>query len=1047
LFVVVDMTYLRVHSYYSILRGTCSVETLVDKAAAEGLRALALTDEGVLYGAVQFDRACRQANIQPLIGMTLQVSSPLGSNPIASREHPGGTMVVIAANPAGYRSLCQLSSRLMGGGMGPPDPRQPVPWSFLVDHQEGLIVIDAGRTGWVAKTLNQSSASRAGQYLSRFGGAFKDRSYLGMEIPQVQDPDQARGLQSLAARFGVPTVALPPVYSTHKDASDMYRLGAAIERNCRLDEIRPEWMPDGGNKSVDLSWRGMDEIRGAFSDFPAALESIGEIVERCSDSLPAGNPLWPSLSLPDNRTPDQQVAHLAKIGLKQRYAPPEQAQAEDRLRTELAAIARHGFAPFFIVVADIARYAREQDIPISTRGSIANSIVAYCLEITTVDPLEHDLLFERFLNPARTSLPDIDLDFCSRRRDEVLEYVRRTYGEDRVALVGTVSTMRPKSAVRLTAKAYGFPEDELSPILDRLPGGWHPDPRRRDARKLSEILDQFHGRARQIVSSAAGLVGKPHHLSVHPGGVVICPGPATDTVPLQLAPKGFLITQYDHRDVEKIGLPKLDLLGIRALTVFSEALDAVRHKETDFEPGSIVEGDPKTETLLSNGDTIGVFQCESEGARRTLRKLKARSIPDLAVANAFFKPGPATGGMAEAFVRRYRGEEEASYLHPGLEPILRRTKGVLLFQEQILQVATQIAGLEWSQAERLRKGMSKFKPDEMGALQSQFIQGCMRPPPEGPGFSPEQAETLWGQVEAFAGYGFNQGHALAYAGVSYRSAFLKAHFPLEFLAARLANYGGYHHPAVYIAEARRYGFSVRPPQVNYSQRRFSAADMEGEEALFVGLGWVKDLHRSTQAEIVRQRQRRPYDGLRDLLSRVPMMDREIEHLIKAGALDGMGRSRHHLLMELASIQRAGSPLQASFGFFAPSETPPDRPSQTFAWELNLLGMPISVHPLQILRTEVGDVTPLASLDDHQPGPVRAAGARLPGWGGGSRGFLLSDGTAMVQVHLDRRRMRRGQRVTAWTPLIIEGIWKQDSWGGGWLEVERYEILPIEKPKG
>jgi DNA-directed DNA polymerase III PolC len=522
-------------------------------------------------------------------------------------------------------------------------------------------------------------------------------------------------------------VALQPVYTTKTNVQSVYRLGAAIEHNCGVNEVKPEWLPDGGLSALDLSWRDPQSLQQAYAEIPVALESIGEIVSRCGDCLPNGNPVWPDISIPDQRTPDEEVARLAELGLDNRYSPSEQGPARVRLEKELTAIRRHGFAPFFIVVADIARFARQRDIPISTRGSIANSIVAYCLEITSVDPLQYDLLFERFLNPARTSLPDIDLDFCSRRRDEVLDYVRRTYGEERVALVGTVSTMRPKSAVRLTAKAFGFSEQELKPILDQLPGGWHPDPRRRDTRKLEQMLTQFRGQAREIVASAAELVGKPHHLSVHPGGVVICPGPATDVVPLQLAPKGFLITQYDHRDVEAIGLPKLDLLGIRALTVLSDALEAVREEVPHFKLDSIPSDDPQTQSMLARGETLGVFQCESEGARQTLRKLKAQSVPDLAVANAFFKPGPATGGMAKAFIRRYRGEEEVSYLHPSLEPILRQTKGVLLFQEQILQVATEIAGLSWGQAERLRKGMSKFKPEEMQALQEQFIDGCLRP--------------------------------------------------------------------------------------------------------------------------------------------------------------------------------------------------------------------------------------------------------------------------------------------------------------------------------
>ena len=327
------------------------------------------------------------------------------------------------------------------------------------------------------------------------------------------------------------------------------------------------------------------------------------------------------------------------------------------------------------------RHAREQSIPVSTRGSVANSLVAYCIGITTVDPIRHNLLFERFLNPARRDPPDIDLDFCSRRRDEVLDYVRRKYGEDKVALVATVSTMRPKSAVRETGKALGLEEAALDELAKRLPRGWHPGLRHRATETLQTMLtDVTDARERKVLELATAIVGQPHHLSVHPGGIVISPGPMTDVAPLQLAPKGFLITQYDHKDVEAIGLAKIDLLGIRALTVLADAAELVRRDhDPDFRLEDIPLDDPATGDLIARGETVGVFQCDSSGAQRTLRKLRAREIGDMAIANAFFKPGPALGGMARSFVRRYRGEEPVRYLHPALEPILGQTKGVLIF--------------------------------------------------------------------------------------------------------------------------------------------------------------------------------------------------------------------------------------------------------------------------------------------------------------------------------------------------------------------------------
>ncbi|MCA9970312.1 MAG: DNA polymerase III subunit alpha, partial [Anaerolineales bacterium] len=536
----------------------------------------------------------------------------------------------------------------------------------------------------------------------------------------------------------------------------------------------------------------------------------------------------------------------AEAGLAARLAAEApRADYEVRLARELAAITRQGFAPLFLLVADIVRFARAQDVPVSTRGSVANSLAAYALGITTVDPVAHGLLFERFLNPARANLPDIDLDFCSRRRDEVLAYVRRQYGADRVALVGSMTTLQPKSAVREVAKAHGLDEAAIKRLAALLPRQWHPDPRRRALPDLDAALAQLSDEREQaVLRQAYRLVGQPHHLSLHPGGVVIAPGPLTDVAPVQWATKGVLATQYDFRDVEAIGLQKIDLLGIRALTVLADTAEFVRRRhDPGFRLADVPLDDAATADLLAHGDTVGVFQCESSGAQRTLRQLRAGSVRDLAVANAFFKPGPATGGMARAFVRRYRGEEKVDFLHPALAPILGETQGVLLFQEQVLRIAVEIAGLSWEQADHLRRGMSKFRAREMAAMRVAFVTGCQRPAPDGPGFAPPQAETLWEQVMAFAGYGFNQGHATAYADVSYRSAYLKAHYAAEFLCARLMDHGGFHHPAIYIAEARRLGIDVRPPHVNFSGRKVTlAAD---EPALWLRLGQVRDLRRES----------------------------------------------------------------------------------------------------------------------------------------------------------------------------------------------------------
>ncbi|MFQ5421483.1 MAG: DNA polymerase III subunit alpha, partial [Anaerolineae bacterium] len=653
-----------------------------------------------------------------------------------------------------------------------------------------LICIEAGRSGWLARSLLAGQPQRAARYAARLAGIFTDRCYLGLELHQDEDVRLAREMIRIGKRFGLPPVAAQPVTCLEAAEADLLPLLTAIAGNGRLQDLPP-------TPPAITHWLTPDAIAARFAAFPEAVAQVGEIVRQCRPALPDGCTIWPALELPDGDTAETALTRQAQAGLAHRSLPSTDYAA--RLARELAMINEQGFAPLFLLVADIVRFARQQAIPVSTRGSVANSLAASVLGITTVDPVAQGLLFERFLNPARANLPDIDLDFCSRRRDEVLDYVRRKYGEDRVALVGTMNTLQPKSAVRAVAKAYGFSEAQIKRLSARIPRRWHPDPQRREQVDVEEIIAQPDDETeRTVLRQAFRLVGQPHHLSLHPGGIVITPGPLTDFVPVQWAVKGYLTTQYDHRHVEAIGLPKIDLLGIRALTVLADTAVAIRARHNpDFRLEAIPLDDPTTGQTLAHGETIGVFQCESSGAQRTLRQLRAQTIRDLAVANAFFKPGPATGGMAQSFIRRYRGQEAVRYLHPALEPILGQTQGVLLFQEQVLRIAVEIAGLSWAQADHLRRGMSKFKSQEMAAMQAAFVQGCQRPSPTGPAFNQTQAETLWQQVMAFAGYGFNQGHATAYADVSYRSAYLKTHFPVEFLCARLSDRGGFHHPTIY----------------------------------------------------------------------------------------------------------------------------------------------------------------------------------------------------------------------------------------------------------
>ena len=1031
------LTHLHVHSYDTLLGATAPPEALAERAAQAGFSHLALTDTNALYGAVAFDRACRAAGVQPITGMTVTVAWP-DDLPALEAAAPG-LLVLLARDHAGYRSLCRLSSLLLGA---PKREGGALTLEALRAHREGLLCLTGGWRGWTVRALRQIDRHAAHRFIGKVAGIYGPRNtYLSLELQTPADRAAVAALDVLGDRMGLTTVAVQPVYTLEPDDRARLRLLAAIDRGCRLHEVPDAALPDGGDDRVDLHWLSREAMEARFADYPGALARTQEVAERCEPALPDGTLRWPTLDLPAGETPATMLRAQTEAGLRGRYPTPLDAAVTERLERELAVIAGQGYAPLFLVVADLVRYAHEQGIPVSTRGSVANSLVAYGLGITTVDPLAHGLLFERFLSPGRADPPDIDLDFCSRRRDEVLAYVRRTHGEARVALVGAMNTLRLRSAARETAKAYDLTKAQLERLLKALPRRrYHP--RYRDRTTKEEVLARLDaGLLREAASAAYEITGFPHHLSLHAGGLVITPGPLTDLVPVQWAPKGYLCTQYDHADVAAVGLPKLDLLGIRALTVLADAAAAVQqHHDPAFRLADLPLDDAQTGDLLARGDTVGVFQCDSQGARRTLRKLEARTVPDLAVANAFFKPGPATGGQADAFVRRYRGQAEARYLHPALEPILARTQGVLIFQEQVLRVATEIAGLSWEEAGAIRRGMSKMDSHAMARLQEAFVAGCRRPAPEGPAFTAEQAARLWEQVLAFSGYGFNQGHATAYADVSYRSAYLKTHFPAAFFWARLRNRGGYHHPAVYMAEALRVGIDVRPPHVNESEARVRLA-WEGEQpVLWLGLGCVRDLRRRAVAALVRARQADgAFGGLRELLMRVPLQDKEVVHLIQGGALDGLGGSRPALLADAEVIRRAGTARQLplDLGAVAGAAAPASL-QQRWAWEQHLLGYPLGALRawLPELAARCEGCVPLEAVAaSERGGRARVLGVRLPGWHRG--GFAFWDG-ARTWVWAEPADDR--QRPPTWEPVAVMGQWRRDRWGMGLLVVNAFTRL-------
>ena len=1031
---IAGFTHLRVHSHYSLLRATASPEQLAARAAADGFKALALTDYDALYGVVHFSRACNQYGILPIIGICVKVEFPFPN----STTDSAGELVLLAMDQSGYRSLCRLSSQLF---LKTAVESRLLKWQTLFQNSEGLICIEAGLSGYLARNHHLKKDRQIQVYLGHLSEHFREDYLIGIEFHNEAQRNLMQELISSGAQFGVPGVVAQPIFTLEPRDVESLRTLAAIRENCTQEEVSSSMLPHGAAED-HVNWHSLTETVETFSDFTSEIDRVRDVAARCHGTIPDGTPIWPSIDFPEGSTDTDALRDRTHQGYHRRYLGDK---ILNRLNHELDTLCSRGFASLFLIASEIASFARQTDIPMNTRGSLANSLVAYCLGITDVDPIENDLLFERFLNPARTDLPDLDLDFCSRRRDEVLDFVRRRFGEDRVALVSTVSRLRLRSAIRETAKTYGFTEEEIKKLALKFPRTWHPDPGRRSILTIDEAVTMCENELEQsVIQSAYRLIGMPHHISVHPGGVVIMPGPLTEFIPTQYAPKGFLITQYDHEDIAHVGIPKLDLLGIRALTVLAEARDLVaKHYGIRIDLQDIPSDDKPTSDLVSSGETIGVFQCESDGAQRTLRQLHAHSVKDMAVANAFFKPGPATGGMAKSFIRRYRGEESVNYLHPSLEPVLESTKGVLIFQEQILRVATEVAGLDWEAADRIRKGISHFQSEEMTEIAAKFIEGCCRKTPEGPGFTKEQAGILWEQVRAFSGYGFNKGHATAYANLSFRLAYLKAHWPDAFLCARLMHGGGYHHPAVYIAEARRLGITVHPPHVNISGRHFSmdgqASSRESSTTLWMGLSGVRDLKRKTIAQVIAERGKRKFDTLSDLMARVPLREKEITHLIKSGALDGLVDSRAQGLSDLGSILAHPSVMQRSFEFMSGRKMPVERASKRFRWERELIGMPLTVNPLDLadcdLRNSISLRRPPRVVDEE----IETCGYRLPGWTRGT-GYFLTDGENYVRVRVDESMPEAHARPPVWHPVRVQGRWLTDEWGGGWFQIRNLEKI-------
>ncbi len=1008
--------HLTTHSGYSFLEGLPAPSELARAAAENSMPALALCDHHHLTGLIEFYDACREQGIQPILGLTVDVATDF---------HQGASpLTVLAMDLAGWASLCRLSSAALTEL--PESAGRAVPFARFAQEANGLICLSGGRRGLLAQLLAAGKVMPAQRFIGALAEVFGDRLYLEVQRHTPEDDGWVARLASLAQALSLPLVATHGIYYLQPNQAALQRVTTAIRLNCRLNEI-----PPGESAPPNACFLSPQMMLNRFTDLPQACAATGEIASRCQLKLPLGTPHYPQVaSGPDaEATTYRLLRQQAYQGAMARYGEIT-PQIRERLEQELATIEALGYGSLFLIMQEILQFARRQGIPFSSRGSAASSLVAHCLGITSPDPLRHNLYFERFLNPARATPPDIDTDLCSRRRDEVIRFVYERFGAERVAMVCTVNRFRRRSALREVAKAYGLPKSEINAMAAALPHRWYGPPALKSRTEAPYAALAEHYRSplhQQILRDATALLGAPHHLSIHPGGVVISPGNLTDLAPTQLAAKGIVVTQFDLDSIERLGLVKIDLLGIRGLSVLGEvaqqlyAAAPANYSAPLDVLETIPDNNPATARLVSNGDTIGCFQIESPGMRATLREIGAKSVDDVMTALALYRPGPLTGGLKEAFVRRHRGEEQVQHLHPALAPLLDDTYGVILYQEQVLRIAHELAGLSLADSDLLRRAMSHFDPGkQMQTLRERFINGAISRAK----MPVQAAERVWELMAAFAGYGFPKAHAASYALVSWRAAWCKAHHPEVFMTAVLANWGGYYGQRTYLLEARRLGLTVRPPHVNYSQGEFSLAYLEGQPVLFMGLNQVRELTRRTQERLIRQR---PFHSLDDFLARVDPRPVEAENLIRVGALEGFG-SIPTLLEQLKGRRPRGGQLS----LFA-AETPEleDWPiTAKITAEQAILGTPVSLHPLELAANQIAAAGAISTLDaaGRLNQLVRVAGVRL-GWRRGQTAdgtviYLtsLEDLTGSLEVAIPSTIYRRYQREFASaTPLVIEGM--------------------------
>jgi DNA polymerase-3 subunit alpha len=949
------------HSDYSLLDGACRLDRLVERAKGLGMPAIALTDHGNLFGAVEFYEKAKAAQVRPILGCEVYVAHGSRLEKTRSADGKGAYdhLVLLARNRDGYRNLMRLSS---AGYLEGFHYKPRIDKELLASHAEGLLCLSACLRGELPQRIlegNLEGARKAAAWYRDLFGA----DFYYFEIQDHGIPDErtvAQRLLELGSEMGIPVVATNDCHYLAREDAEAHEVLLCIQTGKTMQD------PDRFRFATDQVYvKSAEEMEALFQGASHAIRNTLEVAEKCELTLDTERVQLPAFPLPPEfEDAERYLRSLAREGLGRRY-PSIDADMERRLTYELDTICQVGYARYFLIVRDFIEFARQNGVGVGPgRGSAAGSLVSYVLGITDIDPLKFDLLFERFLNPERVSMPDIDIDFDYENRGRVIEYVLEKYGRESVTQIITFGTMAARAVVRDVGRALGMSYADQDRVAKLVPGelGMTLTRALETVPELRALSTQDETHAKLIRCSLA-LEGLARHASTHAAGVLIAPGKLTDYVPVYRSSKGDVTTQFDMNSLEKIGLLKMDFLGLRTLTVLEDTsrLTAPAHGGP-IDLKGIPLDDPATFALLSKAQTIGVFQLESSGMRELLRKVLPDSFEDIIAINALFRPGPIQSGMLDDFAKRKHGKQKLTYMHPALEPILKKTLGVIAYQDQVMQIANRLAGFTLAQGDLLRRAMGKKKPEEMARMKETFVEGCAKNQ-----VPKRKAEEIFDLVEKFAGYGFPRAHSAAYALLSYQCAYLKAHYPAAYLAAALTSeVGDTDRIVTLVEEARRLDIAVLPPDVNRSGAAFTLE----ENAIRFGLTAVKNVGKGSVEAIVAARERGgPFVSIWDLCRRVDskaINKRVVESLVLAGACDSLGGDRAQLLETVAgALGRAQEMVRGTrkdqvtlFGAEHAIEAPePPLPSlppwplqERLRREREVLGFYFSDHPLSPYRS-------------------------------------------------------------------------------------------------